>query len=155
MYQLIEVVPGNFFVYSEQILEIEKASFISPWSIEAFRAETQKPMSHLRVVILNEAVAGYICFWVLEGEIQLLNLAVHPERRGKGLGKFLLTGMIEKGISEGVNNICLEVRPSNLSARNLYKKLGFHETGIRSNYYSETKEDAILMSLTFHGDERA
>jgi [ribosomal protein S18]-alanine N-acetyltransferase len=155
MHQLIEVGPGNFSVYSEQILEIEKDSFVSPWSIEAFKAETQKPMSHLWVVILNGAVAGYICFWVLEGEIQLLNLAVHPEKRGKGLGQFLLTRMIEKGISEGVNNIWLEVRPSNLSARNLYKRLGFHDVGIRPNYYSETKEDAIQMSLTFSGDERA
>ena len=64
-----------------------------------------------------------------------------------GLGQFLLTRMIEKGISEGVKNAWLEVRPSNLSARNLYKQLGFRETGIRPNYYPETKEDAILMSL--------
>jgi [ribosomal protein S18]-alanine N-acetyltransferase len=137
----------NFPVYVEAILEIEKASFSSPWSMNAFKAETENHISNLWVLVSDSIVSGYICFWILENEIQLLNLAIHPEMRGNRLGKFLLTRMIEKGISKGTKNIWLEVRPSNLVARALYKKTGFIEVGIRPGYYSETKEDAILMSL--------
>jgi [ribosomal protein S18]-alanine N-acetyltransferase len=147
MPQLIELGPENFPVYADEIFNIEKASFPSPWSICAFKAETEKHISHLWVLISDAAVSGYICFWALEGEIQLLNLAVHPEKRRTNLGQFLLTKMIEKGISLGMKNIWLEVRQSNWGARNLYKKTGFREVGIRPNYYNETNEDAILMTL--------
>lgn len=145
--QIIEIGPENFQVYAKEILEIERASFPSPWSYNAFKSETQKSVSHLWVLISDGTVAGYICFWIMEREIQLLNLAVHPEKRGNRFGKFLLTRMIEKGIDQGVNNIWLEVRPSNSWARNLYKKMGFFEIGRRPKYYSETNEDAIMMSL--------
>jgi [ribosomal protein S18]-alanine N-acetyltransferase len=147
MPQIIELGPENFPVYAEGIFDIEKASFPSPWSISAFKAETEKHISHLWVLISDAAVSGYICFWVLESEIQLLNLAVHPEKRRTNLGQFLLTRMVEKGISSGMKNVWLEVRQSNWGARNLYKKTGFREVGIRPNYYSETNEDAILMTL--------
>lgn len=147
MPQIIEIGPENFPVYAEEILEIEKASFPSPWSFNAFKAETEKHISHLWVLISDAIVAGYICFWILEREIQLLNLAVHPEKRGNRFGQLLLTKMIEKGAIDGVTNIWLEVRPSNSWARDLYKKMGFLETGIRPKYYSETNEDAIMMSL--------
>jgi ribosomal-protein-alanine N-acetyltransferase len=139
MAQLIEIGPENFEVYGAEILAIEKVSFPSPWSINAFRAETEKAFSHLWVLISDREVSGYICFWILEGEIHLMNLAVHPEKRGNRLGQLLVTGMIEKGVKRGIKNAWLEVR--------LYKKMGFHEAGIRPRYYSETNEDAIIMSL--------
>jgi [ribosomal protein S18]-alanine N-acetyltransferase len=154
MPELIEIGPENFPIYADRIIEIENASFLSPWSKSAFRAETEKRISHLWVLSSDEAVDGYICFWIVGNEIQILNLAVHPEKRHEGSGRLLLTRMIEKGISEGIKNAWLEVRPSNASARNLYKKLGFCEAGIRPNYYPETKEDAILMSLELPEKER-
>jgi len=145
--ELVEIGPEDFTVYAEDILAIERASFPSPWSFNAFRAETEKPISTLWVLVLDRMVAGYICFWTLEKEIQLINLAIHPQKRGNRLGQFLLTKMIEKGISMGARHVWLEVRPSNSGARNLYKKMGFIDAGIRPNYYSETGEDAIMMSL--------
>jgi [ribosomal protein S18]-alanine N-acetyltransferase len=148
MPELIEIGPENFPVYASQIHEIEMASFISPWSISAFQAEAEKSISHLWALISDKDVESYICFLTVGDEIQLLNFAVHPEKRRHGLGECLLNRMIKKGIAEGIRSIWLEVRPSNMSARNLYKKLGFQEAGIRPNYYPETKEDAILMSLT-------
>jgi len=147
MPHFIEIGPENFPVYAEDILEIERAAFPSPWSFNAFKAETEKDVSHLWILVSDSIVAGYICFWIQEMEIQLMNLAVHPERRGHHFGKLMLTRMIETGISKGVRNIWLEVRPSNLWARNLYREIGFFEVGIRPNYYSETNEDAIMMSL--------
>jgi [ribosomal protein S18]-alanine N-acetyltransferase len=98
-------------------------------------------------VISEGEFSGYICFWILEREIHLMNLAVHPQKRGQHLGRFLLAEMIEQGISEGSEIIWLEVRPSNQAARSLYKKMGFKEAGIRPRYYPETNEDAIVMSL--------
>jgi [ribosomal protein S18]-alanine N-acetyltransferase len=148
MPEFIEIGPENFPVYAKQILEIERASFISPWSGFAFKAETEKSISQLWVLISDKTVSGYICFLMVGDEIQLLNLAVHPEKKRQGLGERLLSRMIAKGVAQGVRSVWLEVRPSNMSARNLYKKLGFQEAGIRPNYYPETKEDAILMSLT-------
>lgn len=147
MPHLVEIGPGNFPVYAEDILDIERASFPSPWSVNAFKAETEKSISHLWGLISDRIVYGYICFWMMEREIQLINLAIHPEKRGNRFAQFLLTKMIEKGVSEGIKQVWLEVRPSNLGARNLYKKMGFVEAGIRPRYYSETKEDAIIMSL--------
>jgi [ribosomal protein S18]-alanine N-acetyltransferase len=147
MFQVIEIGPENFPVYAEGILAIEKVSFPSPWSINAFKAETHKDISNLWVLMADSILSGYICFWILNPEIHLMNLAVHPANRGKGFGQFLMGRMIEEGISKRIKSIWLEVRPSNLAARNLYKKLGFFEAGIRPNYYSETNEDAILMSM--------
>jgi [ribosomal protein S18]-alanine N-acetyltransferase len=154
MPELIQIGPENISTYADRILEIEKASFLSPWSRADFRAETEKYISRLWVLVSDETVTGYICFWIVGDEIQILNLAVHPEKRHLGLGQFLLTRMIETGISAGAKNAWLEVRPSNLSARNLYKKQGFCEIGIRPNYYPESKEDAILMSLTLPGGDK-
>jgi [ribosomal protein S18]-alanine N-acetyltransferase len=148
MPELIEIGPENFQLYEKQIIEIEAASFVSPWSVSAFRAETEKSVSRLWVLISDKTVSGYICFLMVGDEMQLLNLAVHSEKRRQGLGECLLNRMIEKGIAEGIKSIWLEVRPSNMSARNLYKKLGFHEAGIRPNYYPETKENAVVMVLT-------
>jgi len=147
MPQIIELGPEDFPIYHDAIIEIERLSFLSPWSINAFRAELEKEFSHLWVLISDKVPAGYICFWVLAGEIQLMNIAIHPEKRGNHFAEFLLEGMITRGIKEGARSLWLEVRPSNLAARGLYKRMGLHETGIRPGYYPETHEDAIIMSL--------
>ncbi len=147
MPDLLEIGPDNFPVYADEILDIERASFLSPWSFNAFRAEAEKSFSHLWVMTSEGRVSGYICFWILGSEIQLLNIAVRPDSRRRRLGRLLLEKMIEEGLSGGVKNIWLEVRRSNTAARNLYIMMGFVETGIRPNYYSETNEDAITMSL--------
>jgi len=144
---LLKIGPDNFPVYADEIIEIERASFPSPWSFNDFSAETEKSFSHLWVLTADGRVSGYICYWVLEGEIQLLDIAVRPDSRRRRLGRFLLEKMIEEGLSKGVKNIWLEVRRSNSAARNLYSRMGFLETGIRPKYYSETNEDAITMSL--------
>ena len=151
MPDLLEIGPDNFPVYAEQILEIERASFPSPWSINSFSAEIGKSISHLWVLNSDGRVSGYICFWILENEIQLINIAVHPEKRRNHLGQFLLERMIQEGASKGVKTVWLEVRMSNSAARNLYSRLGFSGIGIRPKYYSETNEDALIMSLELPG----
>ena len=80
-----------------------------------------------------------------------MSLAVRPDQRRRGWGRYILTRLIEKGIAEGADKIWLEVRPSNTGARTLYCKGGFREIGRRPGYYTDTHEDAILMSLPLFG----
>jgi ribosomal-protein-alanine N-acetyltransferase len=150
MISLTIIDEDNFQYFRDDILEIEKASFPSPWSPNAFREEINKLVSHLWGLIMNEELVGYICFWEFAGELHLMNIAVHPDRRGRGLGRYMLNGMIEAGISKGSQIVWLEVRPSNLAARKLYEKTCFRETGRRQQYYKDTHEDAIVMSLLLH-----
>jgi len=147
MNHLVKIAPEDFPIYAEQILEIENCSFPSPWSINAFNGEIKKPISNLWALIEDKHLVGYICFWMFDNEIQVINFAVHPTNRRQRLGQSLLTRMIETGVSKGLKSIWLEVRPSNLAARSLYSKVGFHEVGRRPRYYKETNEDALIMTL--------
>ena len=149
MSSLVEVTGGNFVIFQWDILEIERKSFPSPWDLSSFSSEIDRSISHLWVSLIDEVLGGYICFWIFANETHLMNVAVHPEWRGKGLGKRLLSKMIEVGISKGAKTAWLEVRPSNFVARSLYEKAGFKEVGFRPRYYRETNEDAVIMSLLF------
>jgi len=148
MTSLIDITTDNCQIYLEQILEIENLSFPSPWSLNAFVQEIKNPMSYLWALTVDGAILGYICFWMFDSEIQLINIAIHVNRRCKGLGHSLLKTMIEAGISKGMQYVWLEVRPSNFTAKRLYKKLGFEEIARRTRYYRDTNEDAIVMALT-------
>ena len=147
MTSLIKINPENYHLYIEKVLEIENLSFLSPWGYQAFLEELRNPISHLWGVTENKILYGNLCFWMFDREIQLINLAVHPKKRCKGFGLYLLTKMIEECISKGIPNIWLEVRRSNLAAKSLYDKLGFEAVGCRPRYYSDTNEDAIIMAL--------
>ncbi len=147
MTSLVAVTTENDRLYLPQIHEIEKLSFPSPWSLNALKSEIKNPISHLWALKREDALSGYICFWMLDKEAQLLSLAVHPRERRKGFGHYLLKKMIETTVSEGVQIVWLEVRPSNLAAIGLYRKMSFEELCRRPRYYSDTREDAIVMVL--------
>ncbi len=147
MLSLVDITTETYKPYLEQIHEIENVSFPSPWSMKAFKAEIQNPSACLWALIEDEVLSGYICFWMFDSEIQLINIAIHPEKRQQGLGEYLLTKMIEDCISKGKHYIWLEVRPSNAAAKRLYQKMGFEEVGRRKKYYMDTNEDALVMSL--------
>lgn len=153
MIKLEYITTDNFGFFKDDILDIEKSCFTSPWSLNAFRQEMHNPVSHLWILRLDKELAGYICFWTCADEIHLVNIAIHPNKRGKGLGRYLLTKMLEAGVSRGVETAWLEVRPSNFLARVLYQKVGFKETGRRLGYYQDTNEDAIVMSLSLFKKE--
>jgi ribosomal-protein-alanine N-acetyltransferase len=144
---LVRMTPENVELYLERIHEIEILSFPSPWSINAFRQEVKNSVSHLLGLFVNGALEGYICFWLFDGEIQLVNIAVHPKARGCGLGHCLLAKMLEFAASRGTQRVWLEVRQSNRTARRLYENFGFMEAGRRRKYYTDNNEDAVVMSL--------
>ncbi|MDY6879917.1 MAG: ribosomal protein S18-alanine N-acetyltransferase [Desulfatiglans sp.] len=147
MILLTEIREKDFPLFESDILLIEKSSFLSPWSIDSFKEEVTRTVSHLWVLLADGIVTGYICFWMFADEIHLMNIAVHGKRRKQGLGHLLLSKMIDQGRSNRIQGIWLEVRPSNSIARGLYRKAGFVETGRRRRYYRDTGEDAIIMTL--------
>ena len=97
------------------------------------------------MAIENEIVVGYAGMWKIQDEGHITNIAVHPEFRGVHIGKALMSQLINEARSLGVNSMTLEVRKSNIIARNLYESFGFKEAGVRKGYYADNKEDAIVM----------
>jgi ribosomal-protein-alanine N-acetyltransferase len=152
MISLIKVTADNFGRFEKGIMEIETASFPTPWTPDAFEEEARRSLSSLWVLLEDSTVLGYICFWIVADELHLMNIAVHPEMRGRGLGNGLLDKMTAAGVAQGARSVFLEVRPSNRDARNLYRKKGFREIGRRPKYYRDTGEDAIVMALSLEGD---
>ena len=147
MSHLVKVTKENFLIYQKQILDIERLSFPSPWKLNAFIAEIKKPISHIWAITAEKSLWGYICFWMFDSEIQILNIAVHPLKRGQNFGWTLLAKMLEISDSNDIRYIWLEVRPSNRPARKMYQKIGFQEVGRRPGYYPDTNEEAIIMAL--------
>ena len=153
MPQLIDINWETCHDHLNRILDIENLSFPTPWSRKSFLEEVGNPISRFWGVLAEQVLQGYICFWMFANENQLINIAVHPEKRNQGLGHYLLTKMIEESISMGVKKIWLEVRPSNLKAKRLYTRFKFAEAGRRPRYYRDTNEDAIVMSLSLMNKE--
>ncbi len=153
MSALVRITAQNLFTHLTDILNIERASFPSPWGRESFEHEVRNPISRFWGIFSGTILVAYICFWVAAGEIHLMNIAVHPEMRKGGLGRLLMEKLIQAGAEEDVRKIWLEVRPSNHAARALYSGMGFTEVGLRRRYYADTGEDAIVMALTLKPSE--
>jgi ribosomal-protein-alanine N-acetyltransferase len=141
------ITAENFHLYRDRIMHIERASFRTPWGEAAFLGEIANRFSRLWIHQSHGRVDGYICFWRILDEAHLLNLAVDPEARRKGIARRLLTGMLDVCASEGGRSVWLEVRPSNSAALELYQEMGFKHIGRRPLYYSDTGEDALVMGL--------
>jgi ribosomal-protein-alanine N-acetyltransferase len=138
---------------------IEALSFSNPWSDNTFRGEIQNtsvsfPMAVVRRpgnpvggAVAEEEVVAYIIYWQIRDDVQVNNIAVHPDCRGLGLGEAMMRYAIASVRESGATFMTLEVRQSNASALALYKKLGFEIMGSRKNYYTKPDEDAFVMAL--------
>lgn len=133
----------------DEILEIEKVSFSSPWTRHSFLFDlSENPIARSLVARARDGrLAAYACCWHLYEELRINNLAVHPELRGRGIGRALLQRILSEGRRAGCRMALLEVRPSNAAARALYESEGFVQVGRRKNYYREEREDALVLSL--------
>jgi ribosomal-protein-alanine N-acetyltransferase len=131
------------------VTAIENASFAVPWPEAAFLEEMRG--RHGRCMVLRRArasrgaIAGYICFWILEGELIINNVAIAPAHRRRGLARRLLTHAFDAGRAAGCRMAYLEVRPSNRAALALYAAFGFTVISRRRGYYSDNQEDALVM----------
>jgi ribosomal-protein-alanine N-acetyltransferase len=97
---------------------------------------------------------GYLIFWVVADEMHILNLAVHPKHRRQGIARRLLAEGLTQARELGANLAWLEVRPSNTPARALYASFGFTEVGRRPQYYDDTSEDALLLTLEWEEESK-
>lgn len=129
------------------IARIEEMSFSAPWSEYSFIEEMLKPHTMLRVAVLNNDVIAYICISQVLDEAHILNLAVHPEYRKRGIAAALVGHILDELKVRACRFIYLEVRASNYGARKLYSEFGFKTTGIRKKYYVYPDEDAVVMML--------
>jgi ribosomal-protein-alanine N-acetyltransferase len=128
------------------VAEVDRLSFALPWSRDSFEAEVSRnDFARYVVAVSDDQVIGYAGVWIIAGEGQITNIAVHPDFRGMGAACKMLEALIDICIAESVRDMTLEVRVSNTPAINLYKKFGFAEEGIRKQFYEDNKEDALIM----------
>lgn len=135
---------------TKAVAEIEKVCFSKPWSLTSIENELNNNCGHFYVAECNGTVVGYCGMHIAVDECYVANIAVLPQYRDNGIGKQLTSHLIEKAKKEHCAFISLEVRPSNIVAVELYKKLGFETVGRRKNFYSSPTEDGLIMTLFFN-----
>ena len=134
----------------DEIIDIEKSSTPSPWSRELFAKELKHDHSFNLVARSQcgekKKLAGYIVYWAVADEMHILNLAVHPDERRKGIGRTLVLEAMKRARDRGLIHSFLEVRSGNEPAIALYETFQFKKVGERKSYYKDG-EDAIIMAL--------
>jgi [ribosomal protein S18]-alanine N-acetyltransferase len=128
------------------VLEIEQASFSTPWSREFFLNELYKKDTLCKVAVSEESVIGYLCADFRQHESHILNLAVHPDFRRRGVATRLLHEAREELKKIGCAFMDLKVRVSNTGAQKFYERFGFKTESIRKKYYGNPDEDALQMT---------
>ena len=128
-----------------QVAELEKICFSDPWSEKSIASELTNPLSLWLVAVEDDWVAGYVGSQSVMGESDMMNVAVHPDFRRKGVAELLVRELVAALAKNDNHCLSLEVRASNVSAISLYEKLGFAQVGLRKNYYRNPKEDALIL----------
>lgn len=137
-----EAEPGDIL----RLIEVELAGFVTPWGLETLKQEVgNQDRTHYVVAEIEQQIVGYAGLWVIFDEGHITRIVVDPKFRGQGIGRRLATTLMELGNLSGCERFTLEVRSSNIQARNLYKALGFEEVGLRRGYYEAEGEDAVIM----------
>ena len=136
------------------VMLTERRSYTLPWSEATFQRELGDiSNSHLLIVedISSEDaggerhIVGHGCWWEVVDECHITNVTVSPDVRRRGVGQFLLEGIINQARRRGAVRATLEVRLSNAAAVGLYEKFGFTSVAMRRKYYPDNEEDALVM----------
>ncbi len=127
--------------------QLECASQSDPWSLSHFTAEFDNQVSSVDLYWCGNELAGFLCSWLIAGELQIQNLATLPSMRRRALAVRLLEHFIARSKTAGLTSIWLEVRVSNTAAISLYKRFGFSAGGKRLAYYPDG-EDALIMKYS-------
>ena len=128
-----------------QIADLEKICFSDPWSEKSIASELNNELALWLVATQDGRVAGYIGSQTVMDETDMMNVAVHPDYRRKGIAETLVNTLVEQLQTRRSRCLTLEVRVSNTPAITLYDKLGFSEIGRRKNYYRNPREDALIL----------
>lgn len=130
----------------DNVLVVERRAFTAPWSRQAFLTELlDNHFARYIVAEANHRIVGYAGVWLIVDEGHITNIAVDPDFRGIHLGESLLRALMAVCGANGGRRMTLEVRVSNDVAQNLYRKLGFTVAGMRRGYYTDNREDALIM----------
>lgn len=128
-----------------QIAALETRCFSDPWSERSVAGELENELSLWFVAVEDETVLGYIGSQSVPPDADVMNLAVAPDARRRGVASALLTALIAALRARGIEKLFLEVRPSNAPALALYRAFGFQELGCRKGYYVNPIEDALIL----------
>ena len=132
-------------IHVAQVAELEKLCFADPWSEKSIASELGNIWSYWIVALDGERVVGYIGSQSSADETDVMNVAVHPDYRRRGIAESLIESLIRELKNRGSHALMLEVRDSNAPAIVLYEKLGFQQVGLRKNYYHNPKEHARIL----------
>ena len=132
-------------IHVAQVAELEKLCFADPWSEKSIASELGNIWSYWVVALDGERVVGYIGSQSSADETDVMNVAVHPDYRRRGIAESLIEVLIRELKNRGSHALMLEVRDSNEPAIALYEKLGFQQVGLRKNYYHNPKEHARIL----------
>ena len=128
-----------------QVAELERICFADPWSEKSVASELDNKWALWLVALDDDKVAGYIGSQTSIDETDVMNVAVHPDCRRRGIAEMLINALVAELKNRGSHALMLEVRASNAPAIALYEKLGFSQVGCRKNYYRNPKEDALIL----------
>ena len=127
------------------IEEIERNSYPTPWSRSMFAGELSKPSSICLGAFEDPALVGYLITSRYVDAWHVMNVAVAPDRQRRGIASALLGRLFELTAEDDRRGYTLEVRVSNAAAISLYERLGFESRGVRRGYYTDNREDALIM----------
>ncbi len=130
--------------------QLECASQEDPWSLQHFADELDNPVASVDLYWHHDEVVGFLCSWLIAGELQVQNLATLPAMRRRGIAALLLETVVARSVAADLISVWLEVRASNRPAITLYQRFGFSPCGKRSAYYPDG-EDALIMN--YHSGE--
>jgi ribosomal-protein-alanine N-acetyltransferase len=129
-----------------QVVAIERRAFTTPWSLAMFVLELSKPSAVCLAADVESELAGYLVCSRYDAIWHVMNVAVDPDRRRRGIATALITALLERVGPDG--QLTLEVRRSNEGAMALYERFGFRSAGVRRRYYADNGEDAVIMWRT-------
>jgi ribosomal-protein-alanine N-acetyltransferase len=126
-----------------QVVAIERRAFTTPWSLAMFVLELSKPSGICLAAEVESELVGYMVCSRYDTVWHLMNIAVEPDWRRRGIGSALLQALLERVGDDA--QVTLEVRRSNHGAVTLYEQFGFRSAGVRRRYYADNGEDAVIM----------
>lgn len=129
----------------QQIAALEKECFSDPWSVASIASELSNPLSLWLVALDGDRVVGYVGSQSVLDGADVMNLAVSSQYRRQGIAQNLMLLLEEELKKKGVLMLALEVRVSNTAAISLYEMIGFRQVGRRPRYYSNPREDALIL----------
>ena len=129
----------------DDLMALESLCFDYHWTREQFLLGLERGAYHVFGIRSRGALAAYAAVSIVAGEMEILNIAAHPQQRRKGLATALLRRVFAECRARGVEQGFLDVKASNRAAIDLYRRFGFKQYGVRERYYPDTGEDAVLM----------